>query len=77
MEGFFYGAEHGITSEQQLAALDEMRGYETASDCNALTWQDIEKIIDIYQHTAKLTSDGFTRKPEDVFKEVLERFNNK
>ena len=28
-----YMQEHGITSEQQLAILDEMRGCETATDC--------------------------------------------
>lgn len=41
-----------------------------------LTWQDIQKIVEIADHTALLTQMGENRKQEDYCKEVLKRFND-
>lgn len=47
------------------------------SDTTNLTWQDMARIADIIGHTRRLTEEGFTRKPEEFYTEVLEKFKEK
>lgn len=42
-----------------------------------MTWQDIAEIIKAYGYVPKLNKDGSCRPPEDVFKDTLEKWQNK
>ena len=40
-----------------------------------LTWQDVQRIVKIYQSTGQLTKQGWLKDREEIYKEVLKRFN--
>lgn len=82
----FENAPHSVYDEWMSDRADFCKAMSNSPDfggnktcnsdkiCKDLTWQDIHKIVDILNHTAKLDKQGEMRPVKDVYTEVLQRF---